>query len=162
MERRGPSPRSRRCWTCRAQPGEAPARRGVKVRSWGDLGVVCWGGGVDSPCINSTRRLCQSSGYTSSLRNAASLQSKHGVTSSALTQGALLSGGAVKNKGDGCQSGSLADLLEVNESGWRSRVKEILGVHAAREKCTRQSVSETFKGYRKIANCDDYRWSAGR
>lgn len=55
------------------------------------------GRGVDSPCINSTRRLCHSSEYTSSLRNAASLQSKHGITSSALTQGALLSGGVVKN-----------------------------------------------------------------
>lgn len=77
-------------WSSREAGCESEVMGGVK-------GVG--GGGIDSPCINSTRRLCHSSGYTSSLRNAASLQSKHGVTSSALTQGALLSGGVVKNKG---------------------------------------------------------------
>lgn len=121
---------------------EAPMKRGVKVRSWGELRWWRW---IDSPCINSTRRLCHSSRYTSSLRNAASLQSKHVVTSSALTQGALLSGGVVKTKGR--LPIWLTDWpAEVNESGWRSSVKEILKVHVTCEKYTCLSMSQVIKG----------------
>lgn len=145
MEWLGQSLLSYRWWTCRAQRGEALTKRGVKVRSWGELGWWRWRGGIDSPCINSTWRLCHSSGYTSSLRNAASLQSKHGVTSSALTQGALRNGGVVKTKGQ------LPILLtgwpaEVNEGGWRSSVKEILKMHATCTKYTFLSKSQVIKG----------------
>lgn len=138
----GQSPPSRRWRTSRVQRSEALMKRGVKVRSWGELRV---GGRIDSPCINSTRRLCHSSGYTSSLWNAASLQSKHGVTSPALTQGALLSGGVVKTKG------RLPIWLtgwpaEVNESGWRSSVKEIPNVHVTCKVYTCLSMSQVIKG----------------